>query len=324
MKLSIIIPFLASQNPVALNALVDGFIFRNSNDFQIIIANYRSAGSSGASLDALAAKDERIKIQRHMYDDIGAALISAINIADGEYILIEDILDFSDFHESGNVLTENYADQIISLIENSGADILLLQNHDNFEKPRDEILVSLSAKIPYILRDKVFKKELITSDAPNFIDEAVWEKAVLGVLLIMRAQTFAASPEPAIRRRPNPQNFLLSDFDKYMGALIKLSGLTESAHSGNEAVMRQWMCEIYLKALYPLYFRLSSEKRRAHKNAMKDFAWLLSAPKIRDARLAAVVVFFGIFPASVIFFCFFWTKEKLEKLEKFLRFINQK
>lgn len=141
-------------------------------EIEIIPVDDGSPDRSGELLDDLAIKDPRIKVIHKENEGVSAARNSALEIAKGDYIVFVDGDDY---------ISEDYAEYMLTLINQTGADVFISLKHYNskYEAPtkqefhkvlsREEaIALMVSPDMIVYSPNKMIKRSLIIDNGLYF------------------------------------------------------------------------------------------------------------------------------------------------------------
>ena len=142
------------------------------SEIEIIPVDDGSPDGTGKILDRLAEKDPRIKVIHKENAGVSAARNSGLQLAIGDYIVFVDGDDF---------IAEDYAEYMLTLINQTGADVFVSTKHYNskYEEPtkqesykvlnrEDAIALMVSPDMIVYSPNKMIKRSLIEENGLRF------------------------------------------------------------------------------------------------------------------------------------------------------------
>lgn len=169
-KVSFIIPCYKVEPYI--EKCIDSISKQTIREIEIIPVDDGSPDGTGKILDGLAEKDHRIKVIHKENEGVSAARNSALKIATGDYIVFVDGDDF---------IAEDYAEYMLTLINQTGADVFVSTKHYNskYEAPtkleyykvlnREEaIALMVSPDMIVYSPNKMIKRSLIENNGLKF------------------------------------------------------------------------------------------------------------------------------------------------------------
>ncbi len=179
-RISMIVPVYRAA--AYLEESVGALLAQTAADFEVILVDDGSPDECPALCDALAAKDERVRVIHQTNSGAGAARNAGIAAARGAYLMFPDSDDLCD---------PRFAEVMERAAASCGADIVVC-GYQSFDETGDRERMSLPAGV---YPDKITTREFFTSYFPLGVAGYAWNK-----LFARRLFTECGVRFPAMRR----------------------------------------------------------------------------------------------------------------------------
>jgi glycosyltransferase involved in cell wall biosynthesis len=286
-----------------LGRCINSILNQTYNNIEILLVDDGSTDNSGKIADELAKKDQRIKVIHKLNEGLGFARNSAINIVTGDFITTID---------SDDIVSNNYIEKFLSLINKYNSDIAVSQfitfkeiipfvREDYYKEgalsPYEAVKTMFyQAKFDTSAWAKLYKTSLF--NGVRYSHTAISEDLETTYKLMLKSKKIAYTMEPTYFYYLRNDSMTGCQFNKKKLDVIKVSTSVERDVTNNHPKLIPAMECRLLSAYFNIFFQVKPDDKKNANILWKHIKLyrkhvLMNIHARKKARIGAAISYLG-------------------------------